>query len=54
MPVQRCTEEGKPGYRWGKSGKCYTYSPRNEAARKRAKQKAYLQAAAIKATGWKE
>jgi len=24
MPVQRCTENGKPGWRWGEHGKCYT------------------------------
>lgn len=47
MPVQSCTEKGKPGYRWGNSGFCYTYSSGNEAARKKAKQRAYLQGAAI-------
>jgi len=24
MPVQRCTSNGKSGYRWGTKGKCYT------------------------------
>lgn len=24
MPLERCTEGGKAGWRWGKSGKCYT------------------------------
>ena len=23
MPLQKCTEGGKSGWRWGKSGKCY-------------------------------
>lgn len=23
MPIERCQSEGKSGYRWGKSGKCY-------------------------------
>ena len=49
MPVNSCNENGKPGYRWGNSGKCYVYSPGSEVARKKAKQRAYLQGAA--ATG---
>ena len=24
MPLQRCTSEGKSGWRWGDEGKCYT------------------------------
>jgi hypothetical protein len=24
MPLQNCTESGESGWRWGKSGKCYT------------------------------
>ena len=24
MPVKRCTSRGKPGYKWGDKGKCYT------------------------------
>ena len=24
MPVMRCQANGKPGYKWGESGKCYT------------------------------
>ena len=24
MPIQKCTKNGKSGYKWGKSGKCYT------------------------------
>jgi len=49
VPVQSCSEKGKPGYRWGSGGRCYIYSPGNETARKKAKQKAFLQGAA--ATG---
>jgi len=51
MPVQLCREKGKPGYRWGESGKCYVYTPGNEESRKKAKQKASLQGAAIHARG---
>lgn len=24
MPVMRCQKNGKPGYKWGKTGTCYT------------------------------
>lgn len=49
MPVMSCNEKGKPGYKYGESGKCYTYSEGDEEGRKRAKQKAYIQGAAISA-----
>lgn len=49
MPVHECREDGKPGYKWGTHGHCYTYSPGNEASRKRAKNKAHKQGQAIKA-----
>lgn len=45
MPVEECSENGKPGWRWG-SGKCYTYPTGNKDASGKAKQKAYLQGAA--------
>jgi len=47
MPVQSCTKDGKPGFRWGKTGKCYTYN--SEKSRKEAIAKAQKQARAIKA-----
>jgi hypothetical protein len=47
MPVMACTAEGKPGYKYGDSGKCYTYSPGDEPGRKEAKRKAHIQGAAI-------
>jgi rubrerythrin len=47
MPVQECNENNKPGYRYGESGKCYTYTAGNEESRKRAKQQAHIQGAAI-------
>jgi hypothetical protein len=49
MPVQSCNEKGKPGYKYGESGACYTYSQGDEAGRKKAKQKAFIQGAAIAA-----
>lgn len=50
MPERRCHQGGKPGYQYGEEGKCYTYEPGDEVGRKRAKKKAILQGAAIKAS----
>ena len=47
MPVTRCVRDGKPGWKWGRGGFCYTYTARNEKSSARAKQKAHLQGAAI-------
>ena len=47
MPVQTCTEDGKPGWKWGDAGHSYTYTAGNEASRNEAKRKAHLQGAAI-------
>lgn len=47
MPLKRCTKDGKPGYKWGDSGKCYPYTPGDEESRKRAKEKAKKQGRAI-------
>jgi len=24
MPIQPCQDQGKPGFKWGATGKCYT------------------------------
>ena len=47
MPVKDCQSENKPGYKWGDSGKCYTYDPKNESSRRTAKKSAILQGLAI-------
>ena len=47
MPVQACEANGRPGYQWGEQGKCYTYTPGDEASRNEAKRKAHVQGAAI-------
>lgn len=54
MPVQSCFQNGKPGFKYGESGKCYTYFPNNELSKNKAKQKAYLQGAAITKGVFKE
>lgn len=52
MPVQACSLDGKPGFRWGTSGKVYQYTPGDEAGAAEAKRKAYVQGYAIgKAAG---
>ena len=47
MPVKDCQDTGKPGLKWGDSGKCYTYTPNNEGSRRRAKKSAITQGIAI-------
>lgn len=48
MPIQSCHARGKPGFKWGSQGKCYTYTSGNERSRKRAIEKAQTQGRAIK------
>ena len=43
MPVKQCENNGKPGLKWGDSGKCYTYTPKNEGSRNKARRSAILQ-----------
>lgn len=43
MPVKGCSSNGKPGYKWGDAGKCYTYNPNSEASKKNAKKRALAQ-----------
>jgi hypothetical protein len=38
MPIKSCTENKKPGYRFGNTNKCWTYTLGDEASRKKAKQ----------------
>jgi len=47
MPVMSCNEKGKSGWKFGASGKCYTYPTGNEKASGIAKKKAYLQGVAV-------
>lgn len=55
MPVQRVDDyEGKPGYRYGDTGKVYTYEPGDKASRKRAYAKARRQGVAIEISRHKE
>ena len=47
MPIHECTEDGKPGFQWGGSGACYTYSPGDHASRVHAQQQAAAQGYAV-------
>jgi len=47
VPVLRCEIDGKPGFKWGQQGKCYTYTSGDTSGSKRARQKAILQGIAI-------
>jgi hypothetical protein len=39
--------EGKPGWRWGEAGQCYTYTPGVASSEAIAKKRALAQALAI-------
>lgn len=43
MPIKSCSSDGKPGYKWGDSGKCYLYQPGDEKSIGEAKRKATIQ-----------
>lgn len=47
MPLKRCQADDQPGWKWGDSGKCYTYTAGDEASEKAAREKAMKQAAAM-------
>lgn len=49
MPVESCVLNGKPGFRWGKQGKCYTYKSGDTASRARARAQAARQGRAVEA-----
>lgn len=50
MPIQRCNQGGKVGYKAGEEGTCYTYTAGDAASRARAKAKAERQLRAIKSS----
>jgi HK97 family phage prohead protease len=47
VPLNRCQDDDKPGWKWGDSGKCYTYTAGNDASETAARKKAMAQAAAM-------
>ena len=54
MPIQSCSSEGKPGFQFGNSGTCYTYTSGDTRSLTSAKRKARSQEVAARATGWTE
>ena len=47
MPIKNCLLNGKPGFKWGDQGTCYTYEKGNNNSMMAAKDKAIKQARAI-------
>lgn len=47
MPVKPCQSDGKPGYKYGDSGHCYTYKEGDMRSEKEAWDKAVAQGRAI-------
>lgn len=43
MPVNPCSENGQPGFKWGDSGKCYLYTRGDAKSMGEAKRKATIQ-----------
>ena len=47
MPLQDCTQDGKPGLSYGPEGTCYIYNPKDQASKEVAREKAAKQGRAI-------
>jgi len=47
MPLMHCTENDKPGWKYGDSGACYTYTAGDKKSEAAAKLKAIKQGVAI-------
>ena len=47
MPIRRVTVGGKAAYRWGETGKPYTYAPGNKASAEAARKRAIAQGLAV-------
>ncbi len=46
-PLERCQKDGRPGWKWGAGGACFTYDPNDKGGEKAARKKAMDQAVAI-------
>jgi hypothetical protein len=53
MPVQKCTQNGDPGFSWGPNGKCYIYKVDDHQAARVAYIRALQQGEAIQKSGGK-
>lgn len=54
MPIQSCSFENKPGFKWGEQGKCYTYTAGDESSMNEARKKANEQGVAARMAGYVE
>ncbi len=48
--IKRCRSDGKPGFKYGDSGKCYTYTLKDTKSKDAAKRKAELQGKEMRKT----
>ena len=54
MPVKRCQSGGKPGFKYGDTGKCYVYTKGDATSRARARASAERQGRAIESSKAKQ
>jgi len=54
MPIVSCELDGRPGFRWGGSGKCYTYSEGDPESMRIARARASAQGQAAYSAGYRE
>lgn len=54
MPIKSCEVNGKPGYQWGDSGKCYTFNPGDVDGMMTARSRASAQGTAAYSSGYTE
>jgi hypothetical protein len=54
MPINSCSSNGSPGFKWGDDGKCYTYASGDNEAMKEARKKAQAQGVAARMSGYLE
>lgn len=54
MPIRSCSDGNNPGYKWGDSGKCYTYTTGDQKSMEAAKAKAQMQGVAARVNGYEE
>jgi hypothetical protein len=47
MPMINCELNGKPGFKWGQKGECYTYTPGEAGSKASAREKATAQGIVI-------
>lgn len=48
MSIKRCKVAGKPGFKWGDFGRCFTYQVGNIGGMERAKRQAIAQGRILK------